>query len=73
LTPLEKARLAPRGPRLDPMARAATNPTSLRLAINGKCWDCQGGNADPGVNQRIRDCTSEKTCSLWPVRPYREA
>lgn len=55
--------------RIDPIAKAHRNPTSLRLAINGKCWDCQGAGADPGCKEAIRDCRA-KDCTLWPVRPY---
>jgi hypothetical protein len=58
-----------RGPVLDPAAKAATRPTSLRLAINGKCYDCQGRDSDPGYRGRIRTC-SIATCTLHPVRPY---
>lgn len=55
----------------DPIAKAKANPKSLRAAINGKCWDCVGADADPNPRGRIRDCTSEATCTLWPLRPYR--
>ena len=54
---------------IDPLGRAALNPKSLRKAINAMCFDCQGGNADPGVTQRIRTCEIP-TCPLHPVRPY---
>ncbi len=55
--------------RLDPIQKAAQNPKSLRLAINAKCYDCQGRNHDPGVIDRIRTCEIP-ACSLYPVRPY---
>lgn len=55
--------------RLDPISKARRNPSSLRLAINAKCWDCQGGMADPGIRERIGACPI-KACSLHPVRPY---
>lgn len=55
--------------RLDPIAKARANPRSLRLAINGKCWDCIGRGADPNPRGAIRDCRI-KDCTLWPVRPY---
>jgi hypothetical protein len=55
--------------RLDPIARAAANPTSLRAAITAKCWDCMGGDADPGTRQRIRECECPR-CPLHHVRPY---
>jgi hypothetical protein len=35
-------------PTLDPIQRAAANPTSRALAIAAKCYDCQGCDADPG-------------------------
>lgn len=55
--------------RLDPIERSRRNPTSLRMAINGKCFDCQGGHADPGVRVRIRECPISR-CTLHAVRPY---
>lgn len=55
--------------RTDPIEKAAKNPKSLRLAINAKCWDCQGGET-PGTRQRIRTCECGKHCSLFAVRPY---
>lgn len=55
--------------RLDPVEKARRNPQSLRLAINAKCWDCQGGASDPGIRDRIGSCQVSR-CSLHPVRPY---
>ena len=74
---LEKAREARRRMKeqglkvevLNPIEKAKANPKSLRLAINGKCWDCQSG--DPGTRERIRDCWATD-CSLHPVRPYQK-
>jgi hypothetical protein len=57
------------GPRQDPIQKLAANPTSLRLAINAKCWDCQGGDADPNPRGRIGTCEC-LTCPLHAVRPY---
>lgn len=54
---------------LDPLEKAAANPTSLRAAVNGKCFDCQGGAADPGWRERIGSC-DVKSCPLNAVRPY---
>ena len=56
---------------LDPLEKAAANPRSLRLAINAKCFDCEGGNADPAVQRRIGTCEI-RTCPLWTVRPYQQ-
>ena len=58
--------------QLNPMEKARANPTSLRAAINGKCWDCQGGDCDPGIRQRIGACSVTK-CPLHPVRPYQRS
>lgn len=55
--------------RLDPLERARRKPGSLRLAINAKCYDCGGRDADPGWRERIRTCVIP-SCSLYPVRPY---
>lgn len=80
LTPLEKAQAVMAAKRaagikivvLDPIAKARANPRSLRLAINGKCWDCIGAGADSNPRGAIRDCTI-RDCTLWPVRPYRNS
>ncbi len=78
MTPIEKAHLVNQERRaagiprvtLDPIAKAARNPRSLRLAIDAKCWDCIGAGADPHPRGAIREC-AVRECSLWPVRPYR--
>lgn len=79
-TPLQKAQAAIAAKRaagieierLNPMEKAAKNPTSLRLAINAKCFDCVGGsNADGGFRGSIRTCPSTR-CSLHSVRPYQQ-
>jgi hypothetical protein len=57
------------GPRRDPIEKAAANPTSLRLAINAKCYDCVGQDADPAWQRRVRECDCQ-ACSLLAVRPY---
>jgi hypothetical protein len=57
--------------RLDPIQKARRNPKSLRLAINGKCWDCEGAGADPKPRARIADCRVP-SCPLYPVRPYQK-
>jgi len=80
LTPLAKAQAVMAAKRaagikivvLDPIAKARANPRSLRLAINGKCWDCIGAGADSNPRAAIRDCAIQD-CTLWPVRPYRES
>jgi hypothetical protein len=56
----------------DPYQIAAADPKSLRKAVNAKCWDCQGGGADPNTRQAVGQC-GITDCSLWPVRPWQEA
>ena len=55
--------------RLSPIEKARAKPSSLRLAVNGKCADCIGWDADPNPRQRIRDC-SVASCTLNAARPY---
>ncbi|UZR27466.1 hypothetical protein [Methylococcus mesophilus] len=76
LSPLEKAqaamaekRAAGEIERLSPIEKARRNPASLRLAINGKCWDCVGCGVDPNPRKAIGQCCISD-CTLWPVRPY---
>jgi len=45
------------------------HPLSLRLAVTAKCWDCQGGDADPHPRWRIGNCEITD-CPLWTVRPW---
>lgn len=52
-----------------PIEKAQDKPTSLRLAINGKCFDCIGCGFDPSPQNEIRNCQIT-TCPLWNVRPY---
>ena len=80
LSPLDLARQAAAAKRaagislerLDPIEKARRNPKSLRLAINGKCWDCVGAGADPNPRGAIRECAITD-CTLHPVRPYQTA
>ena len=66
---LKKARAAARtGGRKTPLQVAAENPTSLRKAINAKCYDCNGGEQ---WVQRTRECPV-KSCPLWNVRPHQK-
>jgi hypothetical protein len=57
------------GPRRNPIEKAADNPTSLRLAVNAKCYDCIGQDADPHWQRRVGTCGCT-TCPLHAVRPY---
>lgn len=77
LTPLQRAHATMRARReagetivrLSPIEKARAKPTSLRFAVNAKCWDCQCGDADPNPRERIRSCPVTR-CPLHPVRPY---
>ena len=51
---------------LIPVEKAKQNPTSLRCAINAKCYECNGGE---NWKNRTRYCQIFD-CPLWPVRPY---
>ena len=50
--------------RLNPHQRALKNPTSLRKAVDAKCWECNGG--DNWIN-RTKYCNIID-CPLWHVR-----
>lgn len=75
LTPIQKAHEAMRIRReagevikkLNPMEKSQKKPTSLRLAVNAKCWDCCVGQ-----KKEVKICPS-KDCPLWAVRPYQNA
>lgn len=54
-----------------PVRTAFQYPWSKPRAIRARCWECQGGTADSGVKDRIRDCACAD-CPLYPVRPYRD-
>lgn len=53
---------------------ALSNTTSLRKAVNAKCWDCCGGGLtfkeSGGVRKEIAQCTTTD-CSLHHFRPYK--
>ncbi len=50
--------------RLNPHQKAIAKPGSLRLAINGACFECVGGE---NWHNRVRYCNMF-SCSLWAVR-----
>lgn len=66
---LEAMRKEGQARRMNPIQKARENQKSLRLAVNAKCFDCQGLDHDPGVHWRIGNCECPD-CPLWPVRPY---
>ena len=77
MTPLEKAHARMRElreagvvpERLNPIERARRSPTSLRLAVTAKCFECLGGDDAKNIRREIRECTAIR-CPLYPVRPY---
>jgi len=58
--------------RLNPLEKAKVNTKSLRLAVNAKCFECEGEGVDPGWRGRIKGCIIPD-CPLFPVRPYRKS
>jgi hypothetical protein len=56
---------------LNPIQKAWKHPTSLRKAINGKCFDCVGAGNDPKPKWEIGNCLIPG-CTLYPVRPYQK-
>jgi len=57
--------------RLSPYAKALANPKSLRKCITGFCYECMGGDGEPGARNHVKNCTAPK-CPLWHVRPWQE-
>ncbi len=55
---------------LDPIQKVKKNPKSLRAAINGKCYECEGEDADPAFRWRIGNCAVGIGCPLYGLRPY---
>ena len=59
-----KLGLIERPQQVNPIEKAKQNPTSLKFAINAKCFDCSGFER-PGV----RDCEFND-CPLHHQRPW---
>ncbi len=57
--------------RYNSLEKAKMKPRSLRLAVNAKCFECEGEDADPGWRVRIKECIIPN-CPLFPVRPYQK-
>jgi hypothetical protein len=53
----------------NPLERAQKRPTSLKMAIAARCWQCQGEGEDVGWREAIKRCTVP-SCALHPHRPY---
>lgn len=47
----------------------AARTGGLVAAIQGICFECVGGDADPGPKLRVRDC-ARTDCPLRAVRPW---
>jgi len=52
-----------------PIEKSKENPSSLRCAINAKCYECVGMDQDPNFRESIRNCTGY-SCPLYVVRPF---
>jgi hypothetical protein len=68
-----RARLIEEGGKMerkDPIQKAKENPKSRTLAINAKCWDCQGAGENPGTRWLIGNCPCSD-CPLFSVRPFK--
>ena len=50
----------------NPREKALDNPTSLRKAVNAKCWDCCCE-----VRIEVTKC-SATDCPLWKLRPWQK-
>jgi len=55
-----------------PTQRAFADPKSLRKAITAFCFECMGGDGEPGARKHVRGCTSPN-CPLFRVRPWQQA
>jgi hypothetical protein len=53
----------------NPLEKLADKPQSLRRAIDAKCYQCEGEDADPAVKWRIGNCLCAD-CALYAVRPH---
>lgn len=42
---------------------------SLKREVESICFECVGGDSDPGPKLRVRDCRC-RDCPLHPVRPW---
>ncbi len=56
---------ATRKPPMNPLQKWSKNKSNRKLSINAFCWKCIGE-----LRKEITNCTAEKTCPLWYVRPY---
>jgi len=56
--------------RLDYNTRMAElRGVNLRPVVESICFECVGGNDDPGPKLRVRDCAC-LDCPLHPIRPW---
>lgn len=77
LNPLQKARQKQQAMRdagiavvvLTPLEKHFRAPTSLRLAINAKCYDCVGQDGDANWRRQVGTCVVVK-CPLHSLRPF---
>ncbi len=76
LSPLDKARAKKKELKssgmlkvVSPTQRALAAPKSLRKAVTAFCFECVGGDGEPGARNQVRNCTAHR-CPLFGVRPW---
>ena len=57
--------------RLSPVEKALADPRSLRKAVTAFCYECMGGDDEPGARKEVTNC-SAKGCPLYQVRPWQQ-
>lgn len=55
-----------------PTQKAHAAPKSLRKAVTAFCYECVGGDGEPGARNHVRNCTAPN-CALFAVRPWQKS
>lgn len=55
-----------------PVNKALADPKSLRKAVTAFCYECVGGDGEPGARIHVRNCTAPK-CPLFQNRPWQKS
>lgn len=55
-----------------PLNKALADPKSLRKAVTAFCYECVGGDGEPGARIHVRNCTT-RNCPLFRVRPWQKS
>lgn len=67
----EARKAAGLGATAGPLEKARAEPKSMRKAITAFCYECMGGDGEPGARGFVRDCTAPQ-CALYPLRPWQK-